>query len=83
MALHINIIAIIVAVVINFILGFIWYTALFSKACTKEMGYDPNMRPDKKLGLREWHLLLLEHFFLYGYLHSSWQVGNIFLVQKA
>ena len=52
MTLHINIIAVIVAVVSNFILGFIWYTALFSKPWTKEMGYDPNMRPDKKAMLK-------------------------------
>jgi hypothetical protein len=48
MPLRINFIAVIVAVVINFILGFIWYASLFAKAWTKEMGYDPNMRPDKK-----------------------------------
>ena len=48
MPLHINIIAILVAMVANFIIQMIWYTALFSKSWSKEMGYDPNMRPDKK-----------------------------------
>jgi len=36
----------------NFILQMVWYTALFSKAWSKEMGYDPNMRPDKKAMLK-------------------------------
>ena len=48
MPLHINIIAILVAMVANFIIQMVWYTALFSKSWSKEMGYDPNMRPDKK-----------------------------------
>ena len=48
MPLKINIIAILVAVVANFIIQMIWYSALFSKSWSKEMGYDPNMRPDKK-----------------------------------
>lgn len=48
MPLHINIIAILVAMFANFIIQMVWYTALFSKSWSKEMGYDPNMRPDKK-----------------------------------
>ena len=47
MELKINIIAVLAAVVANFILGFIWYTPLFGKAWGKEMGYDPNMKPEK------------------------------------
>ena len=52
MPLHINIIAILVAMVANFIIQMVWYTALFSKSWSKEMGYDPNMRPDKKAMLK-------------------------------
>ena len=37
--------AVIVAVVANFFLGFLWYTPLFGKAWAKEMGFDPNMKP--------------------------------------
>jgi Protein of unknown function (DUF1761) len=48
MELNINFIAIAVCVLLSFILGFVWYAALFMKPWTKEMGYDPNMRPDKK-----------------------------------
>jgi Protein of unknown function (DUF1761) len=48
MPLHINIFAILVAVVVNIAIQMIWYTALFSKSWCGEMGYDPNRRPEKK-----------------------------------
>lgn len=43
--IHINMLAIAIAVVANFVLGFIWYTPLFGKVWGREMGYDPNMKP--------------------------------------
>jgi len=43
-----NFLAVAVCVLLSFILGFVWYAAIFMKPWTKEMGYDPNMRPDKK-----------------------------------
>ena len=48
MELNINFIAVAVCALLSFILGFVWYAGLFMKPWTKEMGYDPNMRPDKK-----------------------------------
>jgi hypothetical protein len=45
MELQINYIAILVAVVANFILGFIWYTPLFGKAWAKELGFDLSIKP--------------------------------------
>jgi hypothetical protein len=48
MPLHINIFAILVAVVANIAIQMIWYTALFSKSWCLQMGYDPNRRPEKK-----------------------------------
>jgi len=41
----INYTAILIAVVANFILGFIWYTPLFGKAWAKEMGFDMSVKP--------------------------------------
>jgi len=38
--LHINIVAVMVAVVANFVFGFLWYTPLFGKAWAKELGID-------------------------------------------
>ncbi len=43
--LSINYVAILVAVVANFFLGFIWYTPLFGKAWAKEMGFDTTVKP--------------------------------------
>ena len=43
--LPINYLAILVAVVANFILGFLWYTPLFGNAWAKEMGFDTSVKP--------------------------------------
>ena len=43
--MQINMTAVAVAVVANFILGFLWYTPLFGKAWAKEMGVDPTAKP--------------------------------------
>lgn len=43
--LQINMMAVLAAVVANFILGYIWYTPLFGKAWAKEMGFDPTVKP--------------------------------------
>ena len=62
MDIQINIPAVLVAVVANFIIGFLWYTALFAKAWTKEMNYDPNMRPDKKTMIKGMVLMVIGNF---------------------
>ncbi|MGE0590609.1 MAG: DUF1761 domain-containing protein [Cyclobacteriaceae bacterium] len=45
MELPINYMAILIAVVANFVLGFLWYTPLFGKAWAKEMGFDMSVKP--------------------------------------
>lgn len=45
MEIQINMMAVVVAVVANFIFGFIWYTPLFGKAWGKEMGFDTTIKP--------------------------------------
>ncbi len=45
MELQINYVAILVAVVANFILGFIWYTPLFGRAWARELGFDTTIKP--------------------------------------
>jgi hypothetical protein len=42
MEIQVYMLAVIVAMVANFILGYLWYTPLFGKAWAKEMGMDPN-----------------------------------------
>ena len=43
--IQINMVAVLVAVVANFFLGFIWYTPLFGKAWAKEKGLDMSRKP--------------------------------------
>lgn len=62
MLLKINIIAVLVAVAACFIIQMIWYTTLFSKTWCKEMGYDPNMRSDKKAMFKGMALIFLSCF---------------------
>ena len=76
MEFKINIAAVLVAVAINFILGFVWYTALFAKAWTKEMGYDPKMRPDKKAMLKGMALMIIGNFlfaWVLAFYLAGWQ----------
>lgn len=40
--IHLNMLAVGIAVVANFIFGALWYMPLFGKAWAKEMGMDPN-----------------------------------------
>jgi len=59
MEIKVNVLAILVAVVVNFILGFIWYTPLFGKIWGKEMGYDPNMKPDKSVMMKGMSFMII------------------------
>lgn len=74
MPLKINIIAILVAVLANFIIQMVWYTALFSKTWSKEMGYEPNMRPEKKTMLKGIALTFLGSF-LFAWVLSFYLAG--------
>lgn len=76
MEFKINFSAVLVAVAVNFILGFIWYTALFSKSWAKEMGYDPNMRPDKKTMIKGMALMIFGNFlfvWVLAWTMAGWQ----------
>ncbi len=73
MELKINFIAILVAVVANFILGFIWYTPLFGKAWGKEMGYDPNEKPDNSVMMKGMLFMIIGNFlFAWVLAHNMW-----------
>jgi hypothetical protein len=76
MPLHINIVAVLAAVVINFMIGFLWYAALFAKAWTKEMGYDPNMRPGRKAMMKGMALMVIGSFlfaWVLAFYLAGWQ----------
>jgi len=78
MPLKINIIAILVATAANFIIQMVWYSALFAKPWMKEMGYDPNMRPDKK-GMMKGMLLSLIGSFLFAWVLAFYLAGWKFI----
>ena len=94
MELKINFIAVAVCVLLSFILGFVWYAAIFTKPWTKEMGYDPNMRPDKKQMMKGMAVSVIGNFlfvwmlafYLAGwkYIPNSDQMGTMsFAVNSA
>ena len=69
--MHINITAILVAVVANFFLGFIWYTPLFGKAWAKEMGFDTSVKPPTSALVKGLIFMVIGNFFLaYVFAHN-------------
>ena len=61
---QINMMAIGIAVVANFIFGFIWYTPLFGKVWGKEMGYDPNEKPQTGALLKGMITMVIGNFLM-------------------
>lgn len=71
MEMHINMIAVLVAVVANFVLGFIWYTPLFGKAWAKEMGFDTSVKPASGELAKGLIIMVIGNFFLaYVFAHN-------------
>ena len=76
--LQINVVAVLVATVASFILGFIWYAKLFAKPWTREMGYDPNMRPDSKTMVKGMALTIVGNF-LFAWVLAFYLAGWKFI----
>ena len=76
--LQINVIAVLVATAVTFILGFIWYAKLFAKPWTREMGYDPNMRPDGKTMVKGMALMVIGNF-LFAWVLAFYLAGWKFI----
>jgi hypothetical protein len=69
--MEINIVAVLVAVVATFFLGFLWYTPLFGKVWAKEMGFDANVKPTGGQMTRGLILGLVGNIFLaYVFAHN-------------
>ena len=63
--------AIAIAVVANFVLGFIWYTPLFGKVWGREMGYDPNMKPPSSELMKGMFFMVIGNFLMaYVFAHN-------------
>lgn len=56
--------AILVAVVANFILGFVWYTPLFGKAWARENGFDVTRKPTGGELAKGMSFMVLGNFFM-------------------
>ncbi|MBK5278900.1 MAG: DUF1761 domain-containing protein [Bacteroidia bacterium] len=69
--MNINMMAILVAVAANFVLGFIWYTPLFGKAWAKEMGFDTSVKPSGGEMAKGMIFMVIGNFFLaYVFAHN-------------
>ncbi len=68
--------AIAVAVVANFILGFLWYTFLFKRTWAIEMGFDPDMEPEKGEMQKGMLLTILGNFLMAWVLAHNIAVWN-------
>jgi len=69
--IHINYVAVLVAVVANFVLGFLWYTPLFGKAWAKEMGFDTSVKPSSGTLAKGMIFMVIGNFFMaYVFAHN-------------
>jgi hypothetical protein len=73
--IQINYTAILVAVIANFILGFIWYTPLFGKAWVREVGLDVNVKPQPMELVRGMVIMIVGNFlmaFVFAHNNAAW-----------
>lgn len=62
--IHINWTAVIIAVVANFVLGFLWYTPLFGKVWGKEMGFNMDQKPPAGALAKGMIFMVIGNFFM-------------------
>ena len=62
--IHINILAIIIAVVANFILGYLWYTPIFGRVWGKEMGFNMDQKPPASALVKGMVFMVIGNFFM-------------------
>ncbi len=71
MEMHVNWMAILAAVVANFVLGFIWYTPLFGKAWAKENNFDTSVKPASGEIAKGMTFMVIGNFFMaYVFAHN-------------
>jgi len=69
--MQVNFIAVLVAVVANFFVGYLWYGPLFGKMWAKEIGFDMSVKPPASTMVRGMIFSLLGSFFLaYVFAHN-------------
>ena len=69
--IHINMTAVLIAVVANFILGYIWYTVLFGKAWATEMRYYMTQKPPASEMMKGMIFMVIGNFLMaYVFAHN-------------
>lgn len=74
--MDINYTAVLVAVVANFILGFLWYTPLFGNAWAKEMGFDTSVKPEGGVIAKGMIFMVIGNFlmaFVFAHNMAAWK----------
>jgi hypothetical protein len=82
--IHLNYLAILLAIVAYIAIGFLWYGPLFGKAWAKEAGMSTDCKPDRKVFLRAITLMIIGTFLtVYVLAHgvevwrpSTWNAGT-------
>lgn len=62
--IQVSLVAILIAVAVNFVFGYIWYTPLFGRAWAKEVGLDFDAKPATSELFKALGLNILANFFL-------------------
>ena len=62
--IQLNFLAIIIAVFANFILGFLWYTPIFGKVWSKEMGFNTDQKPPASALIKGMVFMVIGNFFM-------------------
>ncbi|MDV6235770.1 DUF1761 domain-containing protein [Leptospira ellisii] len=76
--IHANYLAILVGVVANFVIGFIWYGPLFGKTWAKEVGHKEDSQPDSKKMLVSMGLMVIGSFltaYVLTYTTNIWRAS--------
>ena len=76
-SLQINVVAVLVATIVTFILGMLWYMLIFAKPWMKEMHYDPNMRPNGKAMAKNIVISLIGNFlfaWVLAFYFAGWRL---------
>ena len=69
--IELNYLAIAIAVVANFFLGFLWYTPLFGKPWAKEMGFDMTQKPPAGAMMKGMIIMVIGNFLMaYVFAHN-------------
>lgn len=69
--IDLNMTAILIAVVANFVLGFLWYTPLFGKVWAREMGFNLDVKPPASALVKGMVIMVIGNFLMaYVFAHN-------------